>query len=92
MDADALPDSGSYVLMHRLRGNKCTKRCDGPFLCIGYNKGVTIALLESADGKRWTENGQHISPFRVPGGQAARTPPQRPQQGGEPSPPPRPSP
>ena len=66
MDADALPDSGSYVLVRRMRGDKFTKRSDGPFLCIGYNKGCTIALLESADGKRWTENVERIAPFQVP--------------------------
>ena len=63
---DALPDSGSYVLVRRMRGDKFTKRSDGPFLCIGYNKGCTIALLESADGKRWTENVERIAPFQVP--------------------------
>ena len=66
MDADSLPDSGTYVLVRRVRGDKCTKRCDGPFLCVGYNKGCTIALLESADGKRWTENIERIAPFQVP--------------------------
>jgi hypothetical protein len=65
MDADALPDSGTYVLVHRVRDNKCTKRSDGPFLCVGYNKGCTIALLESADGKRWTETIERITPFKT---------------------------
>ena len=66
MDAGSLPDPGSYVLVHRVRGDKCTKRCDGPFLCIGFNPGRTICLLEGADGKRWTENIERIAPFRVP--------------------------
>jgi hypothetical protein len=66
MDAGALPHSDTYVMVKRVRNNKCMARSDGPYKCIGYNTGRTIALLESADGKRWTESVERIAPYTMP--------------------------
>jgi hypothetical protein len=77
---DALPDTNTLVLVRRKRGDKLTQRADGPFLLVAYNQSPhTLALLQDADGRQWTEATHLLAPFR-PLAQACspQPPPKRP--------------
>jgi hypothetical protein len=64
-DAAARPDPDSFVLLKRRgRGHKLTKQAEGPYKLVAYS--ADRALLEDADGQRWTEPVAFICAFKAP--------------------------